>query len=395
MKKIIVLSAILLMISAITWAAIFYSRNVNLGPALKPPPEDIAKIINTTGMPLALPPGFSISIVAEGLEGARVIAFDAHGDLWVSRTSQGAITRLSFQDGKVVGREEVFRDLRKPHGLAFDPQNSDILYIAEEHQVSRIDLAGNRQPERIVKLPYGNGHFTRTIAFGPDDRLYVSIGSSCNVCIESDTQRAKIFSMKKDGSDFKEYARGLRNPVFFTWHPVTGQLWATEMGRDLLGDDLPPDEVNIVTETRNYGWPNCYGKNVHDGDFDKNIYIRNPCDEPFEAASHIDLPAHSAPLGLAFVPEEGLWPEEYWHNLIIAYHGSWNRTIPDGYKLVRAIFDADGQFIKLEDFITGWLLNQEAALGRPVDVKFFNNALYVSDDKAGVIYRIDANAIQM
>lgn len=195
--------------------------------------------------------------------------------------------------------------------------------------------------------------------------------------------------MKRDGSDFKEYARGLRNAVFFAWQPVTGQLWATEMGRDLLGDDLPPDEVNIVTEARNYGWPNCYGKNVHDGDFDKNVYIRNPCDEPFEAASHIDLPAHSAPLGLAFVPEDSSWPQEYQYNLIIAYHGSWNRTIPDGYKLVRAIFDANGQFIKLEDFITGWLVNKEAALGRPVDVKFFNGGLYVSDDKAGVIYRID------
>ena len=389
MKKIIFPLVLLLGISALVWAAIFYSRNVNLGPALKPPSHNIAKIINTTGMPLTLPPGFSISIIAEGLEGARVIAFDSRGDLWVSRTSEGALTRLSLREGKVIGREEVFRDLRKPHGFAFDPHNADMLYIAEEHRVSRVNLAGNRELEQIAELPYGNGHFTRTIGFGPDDRLYVSIGSSCNVCIELDTRRAKIFSMKRDGSNLKEYARGLRNAVFFTWHPITGTMWATEMGRDLLGDDLPPDEMNIVTEGRNYGWPTCYGKNEHDGDFDKNIYIRNPCDEPFEAASHIDLPAHSAPLGLAFVPEESGWPEAYRHNLIIAYHGSWNRSIPDGYKLMRAIFDAHGSFVKLEDFITGWLVNQEAALGRPVDAKFFNGALYVSDDKAGVIYRID------
>ncbi len=389
MKKIILLIALLLGIIALTWAAIFYSRNVNLGPIVRFPPQDITEIINTTGMPLILPPGFEISIFAKDLTGARVMVFDAKGNLWVSRTSEGAVTRLEVRNGKVVGREEIFRDLRKPHGLAFDQENPDILYIAEEHRLSRINLVDSRELIEIMRLPYGGGHFTRTIGFGSDGRLYISIGSSCNVCIERDVRRAKIFSVNKDGSDFKEYARGLRNAVFFTRHPITSELWATEMGRDLLGDNLPPDEVNIVTQGKNYGWPNCYGKNIHDSDFDKNTYIRNPCEEPFEMASHLDLPAHSAPLGLAFVPEESLWPEEYRYNLIIAYHGSWNRSIPDGYKLVRARFDENGNLLELKDFITGWLVDQKAALGRPVDIKFFNGALYLSDDKAGVIYRID------
>ena len=181
-------------------------------------------------------------------------------------------------------------------------------------------------------------------------------------------------------------------------------MWATEMGRDLLGDDIPPDEINIIEEGKNYGWPNCYGKNIHDDNFDKNTYIRNPCMEPFETGSHVDLQAHSAPLGLAFVPEWGIdsnmcfegleaacgggFPDEYWNDLIVAYHGSWNRTNPTGYKLVRVKMDDYGNSIGVEDFITGWL-GPKGVLGRPVDVKFHNGALYVSDDKAGVIYKIE------
>ena len=204
--------------------------------------------------------------------------------------------------------------------------------------------------------------------------------------------------MNADGSDFKEYARGLRNAVFFTWSYVDGRMWATEMGRDYLGDYLPPDEINIISLSTpkvsgrnsipNFGWPTCYGKNIHDTDFDKNTYIRNPCMEPFEAPSYIDLPAHSAPLGLAFVPEEG-WPQEYWYNLFVSYHGSWNRTVPDGYKVVRMKLDAKGNYLGVEDFITGWLTPDNQALGRPVDILVQpGGMMYISDDKAGVIYRV-------
>ncbi len=160
------------------------------------------------------------------------------------------------------------------------------------------------------------------------------------------------------------------------------------MGRDLLGDNIPPDEINIIEEGKNYGWPICYGKNIHDDQFDKNTYIRNPCMEPFETPSSIDLQAHSAPLGLAFFPEEG-WPEEYWHDLLVAYHGSWNRTEPTGYKIVRMRLDNEGKYEATEDFITGWLNGKNEALGRPVDILIQPGGLmYISDDKAGVIYRI-------
>jgi glucose/arabinose dehydrogenase len=172
-------------------------------------------------------------------------------------------------------------------------------------------------------------------------------------------------------------------------HPVTGQIWATEMGRDYLGDELPPDEINIIKESYDYGWPLCYGKNIHDTDFDKNT--DNPCKEPIMRASYIDIPAHSAPLGLAFFPVEG-WPKEYRYNLLVAYHGSWNRSEPTGYKIVRYRLDNMGNYLGREDFITGWLTRDNKALGRPVDILIRSDGvIFISDDKAGLIYKMTYN----
>ena len=408
-------------IVALVGAGFYAYRNYYpaIRPVINPPPEDIVKLIeegnkfpaevpkegeippklqipaNTTGMSLKLPQGFSISIFAKDLPGARVMAFDSFGNMWVSQTSRGIISLLEVKDGKTIVQNDIFTGLRKPHGLAFDPQSPTMLYYAEEDKISRVVVYSDGEPEKIADLPSGDGHFTRTLGFGPDGRLYVSIGSSCNICNESDSRRAKIFSMNKDGSDFKEFARGLRNAVFFAWNLVDGRMWATEMGRDWLGDNIPPDEINIIggpstssgqNSVPNFGWPICYGKNIHDTDFDKNIYIRNPCEDM--AGSHIDIPAHSAPLGLGFIPEES-WPEEYWYDLLVAYHGSWNRSAPTGYQVVRLKLDAQGNFSGFEDFITGWLTPKGEALGRPVDILIQpGGKMYISDDKAGVIYKI-------
>ncbi len=403
MRKVIFLLVGCIAVGAIVWASIFAYRNLRgIGPALAPAASDIAELAaeNKTGLPLKIPDGFSIEIFAKNLSGARVMKFDSAGNLYLSRTGEGIITRLDMKDERVVRREDILTGLRKPHGLAFDPSDPRMLYYAEEHQISRIDLSSDAT-EKIADLPSGGGHFTRTLGFGPDGRLYVSIGSSCNVCREQDEHRAAIWSLNKDGSDFRLFARGLRNSVFFTWHPETEQMWATEMGRDLLGDDIPPDEVNIITEedpstklgVKNYGWPTCYGKNIHDAAFDKNTYIRNPCMEPFEQGSAIDIPAHSAPLGLAFIPNS--WSSEYRGDLLVAYHGSWNRSTPTGYKVVRMKFDAAGAYEDAEDFISGWLVSASNALGRPVDLVFGpDDALYVSDDKAGVVYRVFPQKVQ-
>lgn len=408
MKRILIPILVVCLLIALIWAGTFYWRNLRgIGPALNNPPSDIADVIpgastttppappthgeNTTGIPLKLPPGFSISIFAKNLPGARVMAFDSFGNMWVSRTSEGIITSLEVQNGKVVRQDDVFKGLRKPHGLAFEPAaERDVLYYAEEDKISQVTLYSDAKSKKNIDLPAGGGHYTRTLGFGLDGRLYVSIGSSCNVCHEKDARRAAIWSLNKDGSDFKLFAKGLRNSVFFGWHPETKKMWATDMGRDLLGDDIPSDEINIIEEGKNYGWPTCYGKNIHDAEFDHNTYIRNPCMEPFETQSMIDIPAHSAPLGLAFIYGQG-WPAEFDNSLLVAYHGSWNRSVPSGYKVVRMKFDANGTYQGAEDFITGWLVSKSEALGRPVDILALpDGTAYISDDKAGVIYKITA-----
>lgn len=403
-KYIFLVLGIIILILIVGWAGMFYWRNLRgAGPAFQAPKGNIAELIpgsenaaengnkigeNTTDMPLTLPSGFSISIFAENLPGARVSLFDSFGNMWVSRTGAGVVTMLEIQDGKVFRQDDVFRNLNNPHGLALDPENPGVLYFAEENKISRMTLYSDDKPQKIADLPESGGHFTRTLIFGADGRLYVSVGSSCNVCDERDTRRAKIFSMNKDGSDFKEAAAGLRNAVFMANHPASGKIWLTEMGRDLLGDNIPPDEINILENGKNYGWPYCYGKNIHDNNFDSRSSVS--CGD--KIPSLIDIPAHSAPLGLAFVPENSNWPEKYKNNLLVAFHGSWNRSVPTGYKIARYELDRNGNFLNNgredEDFITGWLRGNEA-LGRPVDLVFYGNDLYVSDDKAGVIYKVN------
>ncbi len=411
----------------------FYWKNLRgIGPIISKPPIDIVNSLNnsntaspspsapsnadiqetpknTTEMPLKLPPGFSISLYAKNLGKPRVMHFGPDGKLLVSIPSQGKVVRLidKDNDGFAETHADLISGLNKPHGIALRSQENkpDNIYIAETDQVAMYDYdttAGKAiNKKKIFDLPGGGNHFSRTIMFMPypdHDRLLTSIGSSCNVCNETDSRRAKILVSNFDGSNLKEYAKGLRNSVFMAIHPVTGKIWATEMGRDLLGDDIPPDEINIIEKNKNYGWPICFGKNIHDTKFDTNTYFRNPCMEPFETPSYIDIPAHSAPLGLAFFPEEG-WPKDYWHNLLVAYHGSWNRNEPTGYKIVRYKLDEKGNFVgvgstgspQAEDFITGWLKNGKA-LGRPVDIIIQpGGTIFVSDDFAGVIYKITYN----
>lgn len=374
---------------AVVWVAIFTWKNLRgIGPVVGPIPSASINPVpeNITGLPLKLPEGFSISYAAKDLPGARVIRQDSFGNIWVSRPGAGVVTMIEMQDGVGVRKNDVFRGLRKPHGLAFDPDFPTMLYISEEHRISRVPTYSEGGLEQIINLPTGGRHTNWTLGFGPDERLYVSLGSSCNVCNEKDVRRGTIQSMRRDGSDFKEVAKGLRNAPFFTWEPATNKMWATEMGRDLLGDDIPPDEINIIQAGGDYGWPICYGKNINDRDFDKNVYIQDPCTG--RIPSHIDLPAHSAPLGLAFIPDSPAWPKEYRGNLLVAFHGSWNRSVPTGYKIVRMVLDRNGNPTKTEDFISGWLTPKGEALGRPVDlIATDKGELYISDDKAGVIYR--------
>jgi glucose/arabinose dehydrogenase len=348
---------------------------------------------NTTGLPLELPEGFSTSIFAEGLGAPRVLALDPEGNLVVSIPSRGSVVALPDRDGDGTadGAVTVVSGLNRPHGIAFLCEDTCSLYVAETDGVRVFDYdAGTLSASergRVIELPGGGGHSTRTIVIGDTPagkKLFVSIGSSCNVCIEQDFRRASIMTADLDGDNFTTFASGLRNSVFMAFHPVTGELWATEMGRDNLGDDLPPDEINILAEGKDYGWPFCYGHNIPDREFGAT-----PDDCAGKTPSHIDLQAHSAPLGLAFVTTES-WPDDYTLDLLVAYHGSWNRTEPTGYKIVRFRLDGAGSFQGEDDFITGWLRDDGSVLGRPADLLMDREGiLYVSDDRLGVIYRVE------
>lgn len=371
----------------LNWQAIQGAR-----VAFGPPVGNIAETIkNETDIPLQLPEGFRISVFAEGLDGARDLAEDPRGVLFLSLMGEGRVVALpdGENDGSADQVVDVLTDLRKPHGLAFncDPL-ACYLYVAEEHQVSRFlynaeDYSATAK-EVLVDLPTGGNHVTRSLVFN-NGRLYISVGSTCNVCLEDDWRRAVVLEVNPDGSGLRVYASGLRNAVFLTNHPNTNAIWVTEMGRDWLGDDLPPDEINILNDGAFYGWPYCYGENIHDTNFDASQTARARCGDA--EPSHIDImPAHSAPLGLAFAPDS--WHQEYEHDLFVAFHGSWNRTVPTGYKIYRYQLNEEGEYQGEEDFISGWLTD-EGALGRPVDILFSDGNMLISDDKAGVVYLVE------
>ncbi len=418
----------LIIAGILVWGFIFSLQNLKgVGPALQNPPEDISTLIPslpstqsqqadrtspTTDSPLQTPNGFGISIYAKNLVDPRVLVQAPDGVMLTSVTSEGKIVALPDANGDGVADNNVtvIKGLNKPHGMAFncpDPNSSSTcqLYIGETDKVTRYFYDTQKMKatfdKKITDLSGEGRHFTRTLQFlnpPSNDQLLVSIGSDCDACREQDSTRGTIMLLDTTTGKLKPYATGLRNSVFMTHDPYFEKIFATEMGRDYLGNNVPPDEINLIEEGKNYGWPICYGQNIHDDDFDHNTYIRNPCEAPFETPSVIDLQAHSAPLGLAFFPvsetvngQKNTWPEEYRGNLLVTFHGSWNRSVPTGYKIVLMkthpnINDQTLTFDSPEDFMTGWL-TPDGALGRPVDIFIKpDGQILVSDDKAGVVY---------
>ncbi len=337
---------------------------------------------------ITLPAGFQISVYAAGLGQARLMIWSPEGALVISEqgTTNGRVSILNDRDGNSTAEERITfaQGLRNPHGLAF---RDGYLYVAAENQVVRYRWQGGAaaqgNPEIIIpNLPTG-GHATRTIGFGPDGKLYLAVGSSCNVCTEQDQRRAAIYQYNADGSGGRLYARGLRNAVGFVWQPGTGALWATNNGRDGLGDDTPPETINLVRDGADFGWPYCHSGRIADPQFGQQGSCANTAKPSFE------LQAHSAPLGLAFYTGQ-TFPANYSGDLFVAFHGSWNRSTPTGYKIVRARFQNGQPTGQTEDFATGWLPDGgRTSWGRPVDVSVGpGGSIYVSDDALGVIYRI-------
>lgn len=346
---------------------------------------------------LRLPAGFTLTEFATGLANARFLRVTDEGDVVVSQPREGRVTLLAGDangDGASDGTVPLLEGLDRPHGLAL---RDGFLYVAEMTAVGRIafDAATRRTTgtfERVITgLPGGGNHWTRTIGFGPDGFLYVSVGSSCNVCVETDARRAAISRYDPLTWRGTVFASGLRNSVGFAWRTVAGptgvthELLATDNGRDLLGNDFPPCELNHVVEGGFYGWPFANGNRVKDPDLGEG---RDREIASSRAPVH-HFPAHNAPLGIGFL-ESPLTPADYRGAALVALHGSWNRTTKDGYKVVSLHWDAQGG-ITQRDFLTGFL-NGENVIGRPVDVaQGPDGSIYISDDFGGSIFRVTAS----
>ena len=341
---------------------------------------------------LRLPDGFHISVFADNIDSARMLTFSPGGVLLVSESGEGKVVALPdpSHTGKAARVMNVLSGLNEPHGIAFYQGK---FYVAENNKVRRYDWdeANLRatNPSKLADLPTGGGHSTRSIVFH-GGKMYISAGSSCNVCVEKDSRRAAVMEFNPDGSGQKIFAKGLRNAVGIAENPKTDTVWVTVNGRDWLGDDLPPETIyDLGKDGGDAGWPYCYGDRVPDPNFTRAG--DNRCQGVLEPK--VQMQAHSAPLGLAFY-EDSMFPPEYRNNIFVAFHGSWNRSVPTGYKVVRVKLDDKGQAIGgAQDFITGWLAPGETKhgrwMGRPVGIAFASDgSMYMSDDAGGVVYRV-------
>ena len=337
---------------------------------------------------LRLPPGFRIELVTDAVPNARQMALgrsaDGRSTVYVGSRSAGKVYAFQIEAGRAGPVRTVASGLEMPSGVAW---RDGSLYVAAVSKILRFDgiddrLAQPPAPAVVTdKLPGERHHGWKFIAFGPDGALYVPVGAPCNVC-EPSERHAVIQRMKPDGSGLETVARGVRNSVGFDWSPVDKTLWFTENGRDMLGDDLPADELNRVTRAgQHFGFPYC-----HQGDTaDPEYGAKRPCSEFVAPAAN--LGAHVAAIGMRFYTGSQ-FPEAYRGNVIIAEHGSWNRSSKVGYRLSRVAVDGQGRAGKPETFVDGWLQG-ESAWGRPADVLVLpDGSLLVSDDLAGAIYRI-------
>ena len=371
------IGAIVILVIAFLFGFIFYQRNVN--PAGGRGEAGVADI--------TVPPGFTVNVFAEGLNAPRFLNFGPDDALYVADRRNGRIARLPDNngDGQADSIDTFAGDLNNPHSLVY---HQGAWYVGVPNGVVRLvdsnnDGTADERDVLIDDYPTG-GHSTRTVEFLPDGRMVVSVGSSCNVCDEEDPRRAAIVVYDSPQATGEQvFATGLRNAVGLAIHPQTGELWATNNGRDLMGDDMPPETVYIVNEGKDYGWPRCHSGNIIDPDMGQPGDCDN-VEKPVAA-----MQAHSAPLGLTFYSGDN-FPTTYQGDLFVAFHGSWNRTIPTGYKIVRLPLDGNTLSGPVEDFAVGWLNSEtEETSGRPVGLAVGpDGALYVSDDKGGFIYRI-------
>jgi glucose/arabinose dehydrogenase len=336
---------------------------------------------------IRLPPGFTISVFAEGVENARSLALGDNGTLFVGTRRAGKVYAVvdADRDHRADRVITLASGWNSPNGVAF---RDGALYVAEIDRVHRFDdieRTLDRPTSRVINasFPSDRHHGWKFIAFGPDGWLYVPVGAPCNVCDRraADRRYATIMRIRPDGSSPEIYAEGVRNTVGFTWHPVTKSLWFTDNGRDNMGDDVPPDELNVATRAgQDFGFPYCHGGTIADPEFGK----ARPCSDFVPPVQK--LGPHVAALGVRFYTGT-MFPARYRNQLFIAEHGSWNRSKKIGFRVTLVRLEGD-KAVSYEPFAEGWLRGDEA-WGRPVDVLVMpDGSMLVSDDEANAIYRI-------
>jgi glucose/arabinose dehydrogenase len=340
---------------------------------------------------LKLPKGFEINVFARDLGNPRMMTVAEDGTVYVARRNQGEVSALRDRDGDGVAEEvrTVIRDLKDVHDLTIHNSN---LYLVTITELFRTPMGANDMMSGMQKiisdLPDGGQHPNRTMKFGPDGMLYLTVGSTCNNCQEPNPEHATMLQVRLDSKKRKIFAKGLRNTLGFQWHPQTGELWGMDHGSDMRGDDVPVEELNKIVENGHYGWPYCHGKKLVDeiAPDPEQGTKEDYCEKTI--APVLEYTAHSAPMGMVFYTGNQ-FPAEYRHDAFVAMRGSWNRNPPSGYKIIRIRFDK-GKPTRIEDFVTGFLLeNGQAHFARLCGVALARDgSLLVSDDANGVIYRV-------
>lgn len=334
---------------------------------------------------IKLPPGFSIAVLSDDVPSARAMVLSPKGVLYAG-SLDGHVYALELKDGRVVAKHVIASGLDEPAGVAF---RDGALYVSAISRILRFDDIDNHldaPPKPVVvtdKLPSDRHHGWKFIAFGPDGKLYVPTGAPCNICNPDRKRYALIARMNPDGTDYEVFANGVRNTVGFDWDPRTKELWFTDNGRDMLGDDIPDDKLNRAPKAgMDFGFPYCHGGDVADPEYGAG----HPCSGFTPPV--VKLGAHVASLGMRFYTGT-MFPADYKNNIFIAEHGSWNRSTKVGYRVVRIVVGANGEKARMEPFAQGWLRPHEQVWGRPADVlPMSDGSLLVSDDYAGAIYRI-------
>jgi glucose/arabinose dehydrogenase len=338
---------------------------------------------------LRAPPGFSVGVFARNLGRPRMLHVLEDGTVLVTRPTTNDVIALRDRDGdgRADGAATVVSGIEKAHGIT---HRGRTLYVAGTRKLFTVEIRadGSFGPARMLlsDLPDGGQHDKRTIGLGRDGMLYVSIGSDCNDCVESNPEHATLLRMKPDGSARTVFARGLRNTIGFDWHPRTGELWGADIGTDFRGDDVPPEEINRLVEAAHYGWPYCYADRKVDPvrDAPEGTTSEKFCADSKPAS--LTLPAHSSPIGWVFY-RGSQFPPEYREDAFLAVHGSWNRGAPQAPVVTRVHFE-DGRPVHTEPFLTGFLIEDGRAwFGRPAGIAVAKDgSLLVSDDESGAIY---------